>query len=276
MKQLIALLLFSCLCIVSCSSSKEIVAPSNTSENSTLLTNNNSNRPSIAESDNTQSENSLPTTTDTTDNTTEEDCLATGKEYHAGDIKIDSVEHKSENFTYPQIASPRTPQERKFNLYMRKNRELSMSDDNESGEFSVSFATPEFLSIVFWTETCGASCHNLYTFLNYDLKAGRPIKKLAELFKPGSDFLKTIASYCVRELKRCGEDCASGEWFEKGTKPTVSNYENWNLTRDGVEIMFREYQIGPGVCPEVSVVVPYSHLRGILRQDVEWFRRLHR
>lgn len=108
---------------------------------------------------------------------------------------------------------------------------------------------------------------------NYDLKAGRPINSLAELFKPKSNYLKAIASYCVRELTRC-DVTDRDEWFRKGTAPTSANYKMWSLTRDGVVITFQEYQIAPGVFPGVSVLVPFSHLRGLLRQDVEWFRPL--
>lgn len=204
----------------------------------------------------------------TTDEPSSEDCLATGKPFHAGNIEVMSVKPEKGNFAYPQIVKPRTRQERKFNLYVQKLFAGDLYD------FSVSYATPEFLSIDFVYETCGASCHYLSKLLNYDLKAGRPIKKLAELFKPRSGFLKTIASYSVRELKRCEGFLDDDEWFERGTKPTASNYDTWGLGRAGVEITFNEYQIAPGVYPGAIVVVPYDHLREMLRQDVAWFRRL--
>jgi hypothetical protein len=39
-------------------------------------------------------------------------------------------------------------------------------------------------------------------------------------------------------------------------------------------VTFGEYQVGPGCLELVSVVVPYDHLRGILRRD-EWLQLKH-
>lgn len=220
----------------------------------------------------TANNNARPVTSNESQHTDEsqsnEDCLASGEALLAGDIKVVSVKGRKGNSAYPQIAGPRTPQEQKFNLYVQKLFARDLYD------FSVSYATPEFLSIDFVYELCGASCHYPSKSLNYDLKAGKPIKRLAEIFKPGLDPLKTIASYCVSELRRCEGFFDKDDWFVKGTKPTESNYDTWSLQRNGVSITFVEYQIAPGVYPGATVLVPYSHLQGMLRKDVEWFRRL--
>lgn len=224
-----------------------------------------------------------PVTADQSQNTDEnqidEDCLATGKPFSGGNIKVVSVT-RGDCLAYPQISTPLTPQERGFNRYVLKliGSQLKLQpkgtrkkecEDGDEFDFAVSYATPEFVSLNLITSFCGASCHAFGTPLNYDLKAGRPIKSLAELFKPRSNYLKTIASYCVSELKRCEGFRDGDEWFEKGTKLTASNYDNWSLGRNGVSITFDEYQIAPGVYPGASVVIPYDHLKSIWRKDVE-------
>ena len=252
-------------------------------------------QPSMSPSPGEFQDERYPIPTFATDDTTEKDCLAVGKAFHSGDIKVISMKLKSGNyFAYPQIAGPRTPQERKFNLYVRKLLEIdpkndevcvekvdpdcedNMNENDEETGFSVDYATPEFLSIVLYSTTCGASCHVGFTPVNYDLRTGKPIKNLAELFKPHSNYLKKIASYCVRELKRCEGFHEEDGVFKKGTAPTADNYEIWSLTSDGVDITFPEYQIAGGAFPGANVLVPYSHLQGMLRQDVDWFRRLKR
>lgn len=230
-----------------------------------------------------------------------------GEPYLSGDIKVVAVELKEKNvrlgyeldISYPQIDSPRTRQERKFNLYVRKLIESDVKDfkafclknrkypdgrerrmDYHMGtSYDVLYATPEFLSIDLTMESFTGYVNSDWfpVPLNYDLKAGQPLKNLAALFKPKSKFLKTIATYCVDELIKRGLNCGGGgvgneQGLRRGAEPKAENYSGWNLTRDGVQINFGEYQIGPGCLGIVSVVVPYEHLRGILRQDVEWFR----
>ena len=243
--------------------------------------------------DSIKSENDPRPPADTTNVNTDEDSPLSGA-FQAGDLKIVSVEPTEGSFAYPQIDAPRTSHERSFNRYVLKLISKNLeeykkaykaneteTDDYRRGKFddneysySVYYVTPEFVSMDLIYSFCGASCHAEETPVNYDLIAGKPIKNLAELFMPQSGYLKTIASYCVAELKRNGDDCLGDKWFENGTKPTASNYEHWSLGRDGVSITFPQYQTGPGACPGGSVVVPYNYLNSILRKDVGWFRRL--
>jgi len=228
-----------------------------------------------------------------------------GEPYLPGNIKIIAVEIKEKNsrsgydlkISYPQIESPRTARERKFNLYVRKlivnelndfkafcSKNRKYADGRErlmeyhmGTNYDVMYATPELLSINLTMESfTGYLNSDWYPIsLNYDLKSGRPLKDLAALFKPRSTFLKAIASYCIDELMRRGLNCGSGgvgdeQWLRRGAEPKAENYRAWNLTRDGVQINFGEYQIGPGCLGLVSVVVPYEHIKGMLRSDVEW------
>ncbi|HEY6802930.1 MAG TPA: RsiV family protein [Pyrinomonadaceae bacterium] len=203
-------------------------------------------------------------------------CVRSGRDFQAGGIKIVSAKlRRKGDFKYPQIAAPRTAQERRFNVDVLKivRHDLAGGGSYEGYGFSAPYATPEFVSVKLWVEFCGASCHVGITAFNFDLKTGKQINKLSELFKPQSNYLKTIASYSVGELRRCqwGEE---DDWFKEGTKPTAKNYNIWSLTRDGVKITFPEYQIAAGAFPGIDVVVPYSHLQGMVREDIDWLSRL--
>lgn len=222
---------------------------------------------------NTEEKSSAPAVSGEPENV--DDCLRGGAVLIAGGIHIIARKLKRNPIvSYPQIASPTTRQQRRFNVAVQSiaRRELT---GEEGADFVVSYATPEFVSALLWTEFCGASCHVGEIPFNFDLTTGTRIENLSELFKPRTAFLKSIASYCIAEFKRCGWD-TEDDWFKKGTQPRAENYEIWGLNRDGVEITFPEYQIAPGVFPGTSVVVPYSHLREMLRRDVDWFRRLPR
>jgi Protein of unknown function (DUF3298)/Deacetylase PdaC len=232
-----------------------------------------------------------------------------GEAYLSGDIEIVAAEIKEQNarfgyeleISYPQIDRPRTPQERQFNSYVRRLVERDVKDfkafcaqnrKHPDGRkrladyqmatiYEVLYATEEFLSINLTMESYTGYLNSDWSPvpLNYDLKAGGPVPNLSRLFKPRSNFLKVIASYCVAEFMRRGLNCGSGsfvdeKWLRSGAEPKAENYSSWNLTRDGVQINFGEYQVGPGCLGLVSVVVPYEHLREILRQDFARYRIL--
>jgi hypothetical protein len=95
---------------------------------------------------------------------------------------------------------------------------------------------------------------------NYDLEAGQDLS-LDQLFKSGSEYLKTLSNYCVAQLKTRDIDFQS---FSAGADPTSQNYINWNITPDSLQITFEEYQVAPYAAGPQIVVVPYSELASII------------
>jgi hypothetical protein len=107
----------------------------------------------------------------------------------------------------------------------------------------------------------GAAHPGLYSItLNYDLGQGRELA-LGDLFLPNSAYLEAIANYCVTELsKQPGFD----EPWSDGAKPTPENYDNWNITPDGLLITFDMYQVAPGASGPIQVLVPYDQLQAVI------------
>jgi hypothetical protein len=193
--------------------------------------------------------------------------------------------------SYPQLADPKTPQQRAFNRHVRKRVEGDLNDFREycaenikepdggkrRGEFSfatryvVQLATPELLSVEL-TEVIFAGYVNsdwyTHTF-NYDLKAGRTLR-LSDLFRRGSKYLNLIASHSVAEVRKGSHYCGAPvneDWLRRGSEPKPENYGGWSLTDGGLQITFGEYQIAPGCAGLISVVVPYERLREVLKPD---------
>jgi hypothetical protein len=86
---------------------------------------------------------------------------------------------------------------------------------------------------------------------------------LADLFTPNSNYLKVISDYAIKELKKL--DTVSA--VELGAGPKIDNYHSWNITPTGLKITFDPYQVGPYAAGAHEVVVPYSVLKPIIRQD---------
>ncbi len=128
-----------------------------------------------------------------------------------------------------------------------------------------------FISIRFLIDVYTGGAHGAHYFwsFNYDLPAGKELK-LADLFTPSSDYLKIISDYSIEDLKRQTEGNGyepNMEWIKKGAGPEEINYECFNLTREGLIIMFNEYQVGSYVEGSKEVIIPYSELKDIINPE---------
>ncbi len=109
--------------------------------------------------------------------------------------------------------------------------------------------------------SAGAAHPYLYSItVNYDLGQGRQLA-LSELFLPNSNYLEVISNYCIAQLSK--RDIGF-EGFSQGAGPTLENYRNWNITRDGLMITFDEYQVAAYAAGPQTVVVPYGELQAVI------------
>lgn len=94
--------------------------------------------------------------------------------------------------------------------------------------------------------------------INYSLPMQRGLT-LADLFRPGTEYLQTIAKYCINTLRQ-------EEWFsfEDGAQPTELNYQMWNITPEGLRITFDPYQVAAYAAGYQSVTVPWSELTELI------------
>jgi hypothetical protein len=102
--------------------------------------------------------------------------------------------------------------------------------------------------------------HYSITF-NYDLERGKKLS-LDELFRPDSNYLEAVSSYCIFDLSK--RDIGFYGGFEQGAEPTPENYRNWNITPSGLTITFDEYQVAPYAAGAQTVVVPYIELQKVI------------
>jgi hypothetical protein len=140
--------------------------------------------------------------------------------------------------------------------------------------YSIDYADGDLVSMQILTDefTGGAHPNQGFYTLTYDLKAGREVR-LADLFKPGTAYLRTIANYCAKDLQS-RKDPDSGEnrqlatdIFADGVKPTADNFQNWAVTKKGLLILFPPYQVASYADGPQNVIVPYSALKSVARAD---------
>lgn len=108
----------------------------------------------------------------------------------------------------------------------------------------------------------GAAHPGHYSYaINYDLRQGRLIE-LGDLFKPDAAYLAAISATCIADLKERGVLA-----WEDGALPKAENYKTWNITPDGLQITFDEYQVTAYAMGPQTVIIPYAKLIDMARTD---------
>jgi hypothetical protein len=152
--------------------------------------------------------------------------------------------------------------------------DLPAETQNSSLEagYDFRYATDDLISLE-WGESTyeGGAAHgnHLTQVLNYDVKKGKKLA-LADLFIDKSKYLTAIANYCMKELKERSkkEDAMIfADQIESGAGPRADNYRAWSITKKGLWITFDPYQVAAYAAGPQYVLVPYSALKDIIRQD---------
>ncbi len=133
-------------------------------------------------------------------------------------------------------------------------------------DYAIEFANDNVISISFSESTFSGGAHpnhNSFT-INYDLKNNKEIK-LAELFKPNSNYLKTISDYCIQSLKVKLEEMSDDDQIKEGAGALVKNFKSWNITQKGILINFDPYQVAAYAAGPQEVLIPYGKLKSVLR-----------
>lgn len=139
--------------------------------------------------------------------------------------------------------------------------------------YTVRLAADDLQSVIFTVARIEyGMAHHAYEFhvINYDAKAGR-VLSLADLFRPGSDYLKAVSDASVARLRRLnredGDAYLGDPDYVENASAKPENYDLWTLTPRGIAVTFEPYQVGPFAAGSPNVLVPYAELKGLLRAD---------
>ena len=81
------------------------------------------------------------------------------------------------------------------------------------------------------------------------------------LFIADSNYLEVISKYCSEQLSTL--DIGFNE-NTVGAEPAAENYRNWNITPEGLMIIFERGQVTAYAAPEQVVIIPYAELQSII------------
>jgi hypothetical protein len=160
----------------------------------------------------------------------------------------------------------------------RKFRIESKMIDELNVDFKVSLFTQRFVSIRFliWTYGAGAAHPNSHTRTHNFLIPLVLELEFADLFLPGSDYLKKISEYCIadlhrqvaRELGLSESEYRSDNWIIEGAGPKCHNFDAWVLAKTGLLIIFDPYRASCYAAGTREVNIGIEVLKDLLKEDV--------
>lgn len=184
--------------------------------------------------------------------------------------------------SYPQIFAPysETTNIRKVNQQIKntatKLYQWPLSREEQSAylhgkgirntvnfTYQVGLATDSFLGIHFVGYSFNGSDSNKFQdsfALNYDLTSGK-LLKLADIFKPGSNYLTYISRYSIDELSKRGIK-------PEGLDPASGNFEVWQITANGISFTFHACKVALCSEGELFMHIPYEDLKPILNPNI--------
>lgn len=200
--------------------------------------------------------------------------------------RVTSEESQSRRYTikasWPYLEWEGDPRIEPFNLMVEalveneiqsfKDGIAGLPDDPALAEFSsslqitYSITNSEYgvLSVLMHISfySAGAAHPGSYSHtINYNLYEGKQIT-LQDLFAPGINYLAPIADHCLHDLRN-----REVLGWEDGALPKSENYQNWNITPNGLLVTFDEYQVAPYAAGPQAVTIPYAQLKDIIRED---------
>jgi Protein of unknown function (DUF3298)/Deacetylase PdaC len=174
--------------------------------------------------------------------------------------------------------------------------------------YTIDYFSNAFTSVVMnWNGFSGYLNYDYFpSTINFDLKSGKVIEQ-KDIFEPDAKYLEELSKLSRRILNKtclfcgCGEGINAGDplpeetvkefekknqdanlnadsktvdpksiFFKSGTEPEAGNFDNWNITSEGLKITFGEYQVGPGCIGIIDIVIPFKDLRAVLRKDLNF------
>ena len=123
--------------------------------------------------------------------------------------------------------------------------------------------TNKYLNFTFDIQKNTGDLHpqkNIFT-VNID-KMNKSIITIEDLTKMYNNYLEKVSNFCYNELKKLEDIKEQGAYtlLELGTKGKESNYKNFIIMNNSIEIIFEHAQIAPYYLGEFSVIISREYL----------------
>ncbi len=153
--------------------------------------------------------------------------------------------------------------------FLRESREFFSTNDSagswqEDRSYSIAYYSDHLVSLTgeVYSYTGGAHGNTYYLSSNYSIKDGKAsLIKLSDLFKPGSNYLKALSTYCINDLlvKKAG-------WIVNGEITSFNEQDLgvFAISPEGIKFAFAPYAVGSYAEGSYFVVVPFREIKRII------------
>ena len=153
--------------------------------------------------------------------------------------------------------------------FLRESKEFFSTNDSagswqEDRSYSIAYYSESLISLTgeVYSYTGGAHGNTYYISSNYAINNSKAsLIRLSDLFKPGSNYLKALSTYCINDLLLKGAG-----WIVNGEIESFSEQDLgvFALSPEGIKFAFAPYAVGPYTEGSYFVIVPFRELRGII------------
>lgn len=121
-----------------------------------------------------------------------------------------------------------------------------------------------------YEDTLGAHPNSYFRTFTFNRSSGE-LLSLGDLFRPGTEYLEALSARTRAEIPVYVQEQAGAlpdiEYVKSGTEPTAENFQNFYIEGRFLVIAFPPYQVGPYVLGSISIPLPLSSFKDILRSE---------
>lgn len=79
--------------------------------------------------------------------------------------------------------------------------------------------------------------------------------------------LSNLAYYYTLDYYKQANKEYDEEWIKEGTSAKNENFSHFDITEDGLKLLFPHYQVGPYSDGEIEITIPEEKLKGIIKKE---------
>lgn len=175
------------------------------------------------------------------------------------------------DIAYPQIDQPRGAAERRWNDSVRREVERRASTQQDEArdryiDYRVALSDPRIISLVItdYAYPHGAAHGGeVVTAWNWLLDQRRPLAA-ADVFDRARDWQAVLAQNTFAQLARQIEPDMLFVKSADKILDAVAMPDRWAIERDGLGVLFQQYEVGPYAIGHPEAIVPWSALQPLL------------
>lgn len=196
------------------------------------------------------------------------------------EFEVHEIEEKA-NYTlkidYPELTNKEIEKEVVDYIQGKKETFLTTAEElkevtSTKCDLSITYTLEDLfdyqaLHVSVYSYTGGAHYNREDKAYYYNPKTGKKITlenflesdKLADLSNLA--YYYTIKYYKDKDLEY------DEEWIKEGTSANIENFSYFNITKDGLLLLFVPYQVGPYSDGEIKILIPEKDLEGIVKEE---------